>query len=353
MWHGGKNQDFGRGFGVIDDWLQRLRMEAGNAPPAARASLNEVGDALEADLRRTAGEEGGEAGARWLKASAEEARLVAEAEGKSLRHLIAAGEIDQQVIRRVLRGGNSKDMKLMYDSMGTKGRNAARQLILRNATKVGGWRRGEALEASIDPNKMLKWLDSEAVDAQLKTFFPGKNAQAELNGMREYLRSTMAAAQIGKGVGMAAAGGLGQISANAMNLVTLGLVGALGHAYQGRFVRNLLLRLQHVKADVRAKDAIMEQLTPLLMAGGREMMQNWTESDPQDMILASDEFVEGYTDPQGQPTTERLNPVIGQREQEPGLMEQLRLAAGFEPGESVIGAIGERMGFPQEEEPQP
>lgn len=352
VWQGGKKQDFGRGFGVIDDWVQRLRMEAGNAPPAARESLNSVADALESDLRRTAAEEGGEAGARWLKAADEEARLVAEATGKSLRNLIAAGEIDQQVIRRVLKSGNTKDMKLMYDNMGRTGRNAARQMILRNATKVGGWRRGAALEAPINPDKMLKWLDTEAVDAQLKAFFPGKNAQAEINGMREYLRTTVAAGQIGKGVGMAAAGGLGQISANAMNLVTLGLVGAAGHAYQSAPIRNLLLRLQHVKADVRAKDAIMEELTPLLMAGGRQMMQNWTETDPQDMILASDEFVEGYTGPEGQPTTERLNPVIGQLdpgEEEPGLIDQLRQAVGYEEGQGV----GQLFGFGEEEETQP
>lgn len=342
VWQGGKKQDFGRGFGVIEDWVQRLRMEAGNAPPAARESLNSVADALESDLRRTAAEEGGEAGARWLKAADEEARLVAEANQKSLRGLIAAGEVDQQVIRRVLKSGNVKDMKYMYDNMSRSGRNAARQMVLRNATKVAGWRRGEALEAAIDPTKMLKWLDTEAVDAQLKTFFPGKAAQAEINGMREYLRTTVAAGQIGKGVGMAAAGGLGQISANAMNLVTLGLVGALGHAYQSAPIRNLLLRLQHVKADVRAKDAIMQELTPLLMAGGRQMMQNWTESDPQDMILASTEFIDGVD--------ERGNPQIGVREpgeEEPGLIEQLRQAVGYEPGQG----IGQLLGMGQEEAP--
>ena len=349
VWQGGRNQDFGRGFGVIDDWVQRLRMEAGNAPPAARTSLNNAADALESDLKRTAGE-GGEAGARWLHATAEEARLVAAAEGKSLRSLIEAGEIDQQVMRRVLKGGNPKDMKLMYENMGLKGRNAAKQMILRNATKVAGWRRGEALEAAIDPDKMLRWLDSDAVSAQMKAFFPGKAAQAELNGMREYLRTTVAAAQIGKGVGMAAAGGLGQISANAMNLVTLGIVGALGHAYQSAPIRNLLLRLQHVKADVRAKDAIMDELTPLLMAGGRQMMQLWTESDPHDMILASTEFVEGYTDPEGQPTSEQLNPQIGVRgpgEIEPGLIEQLRQAVGYDPEQG----IGQLLGFGEEEQP--
>ena len=206
VWQGGKKQDFGRGFGVIDDWVQRLRMEAGKAPPRAGASLNQAADALEADLKRTAQESGGEAGQRWLQAGVEEARLVAEASGKSIRALIAAGEIDQQVIRRVLKNGSAKEMKLMYDNMSTKGRNAAKQMILRNATKVAGWRRGEALEAAIDPDKMLRWLDSDAVSAQMHTFFPGKTAQAELNGMREYLRTTVAAAQIGKGVGMSEIG---------------------------------------------------------------------------------------------------------------------------------------------------
>jgi len=116
-------------------------------------------------------------------------------------------------------------------------------MILRNAMRVGGWRRSEAIEAVVDPKKVLNWMESEPVEAQLRTFFPGKTAQQELGGMLEYLRMTAAAGETGKGVGMAASGGIGQIGASAVNLVTLGVAGLLGHAYQSQPARNLLLRL--------------------------------------------------------------------------------------------------------------
>lgn len=356
VWQGGKNQDFGRGFGVIDDWLQRLRMEASNAPPGARASLNKVADALEQDLMRTAKEEGGDAGARWIRAGVEEKRLVAQMESKALKDLIETGRVDQEVIRRVAQRGRPAELKLLYDNLGEEGINAARSQILKNAMRYGGWRRVPAGEANVNAKKVLTFLEKDNIEQQLNTFFPDEAAQRELGGIMEYLRMTAQAEEIGKGVGMAAAGGFGQTMADGVNLALGGLIGFIGHAYQSGPIRNLFLRLYHVKGDVATKDAIMRELTPLLMAAGREYQQSHTESDPQDIILASDEFIESYTDRQGGPTRERLNPVIGQQapgEIEPGLIEQLRLAAGFKPGESVIGAIGESMGFGEEEEPPP
>jgi hypothetical protein len=354
VWQGGQKQDFGRGFGVLDDWVAKLRLEAGSAPPAAKALINDAADALESDLKRTAQEKGGKAGQRWLSGITEEKRLVEQMKSKALKDLIETGRVDQKIIRMVAQRGNPAEMKLLYDNMGPEGINAARQQILKNAMRYGGWRRVPAGEANVNAQKVLNFMEKDNIEAQLNTFFPDEAAQRELGGIMEYLRMTADAEKVGQGVGMAAAGGFGQTVADGVNLALGGLIGFMGHGYQSAPVRNLFLRLYHVKGDVAAKDAIMSELTPILMMAGREWVQ--TDSDPQDLILASDEFIESYTDRQGEPTTERLNPVIGQRapgEAEPGLIEQLRLAVGLEPGESAVGAIGEAMGFPQEEEEQP
>lgn len=336
VWQGGKKQDFGRGFGTISDWLDRLRLEARNAGPQARATLNEAADALEADLVRTANESGGAAGQRWIKGTQQVNALVKDAETKSLRSLIESGKIDQQVIRKVLKEGDPEDLRLLYNNMGPQGVTAARQMIMRNAMKVGGWRRGPAGEAVVDPDKVLRWLDSDAVDKQITAFFPDEAARNELNGMREYLRMTDYVKNLGEGVGMAASGGIPQQGANALNLITLGLVGALGHAYQGAPVRNLLLRLYHVKDNVRAKDAIMEEITPLLMAGGRQMMQEWASDDPQDSVYVSDEFAEaqaesGDTGVMDQ-TMNQLRTAVGAEEDDeegPGLTQRLMEMLGM------------------------
>ena len=352
VWQGGRKQDFGRGFGVIDDWVQRLRMEAASAPPAAGASLRQAADALEMDLKRTAQEKGGKAGQRWLSATVEEKRLVEQMESKALKDLIETGRIDQQVIRRVAQRGSVPEMKLLYDNMGPEGINAARQQILKNAMRYGGWRRVPAGEANVNAQKVLTFLEKENIERQLNTFFPDEAAQKELGGIMEYLRMTADAEKVGQGVGMAAAGGFGQTMADGINLALGGLIGFIGHGYQSGPVRNLFLRLYHVRADVAAKDAIMAEVTPLLMAAGRQYQQSHSESDPQDIILASDEFIESYTDRQGGPTRSRLNPVIGQRapgEEEPGLIEQLRQAVGYDPEQGP----GQLFGFGEEEESQP
>lgn len=322
VWQGGKEQDFARGFGNISDWLQRLRMEASTGSPQSRALLTEAADALEADLRRTAREQGGEAGQRWLSATTQEARIVAEAESKSLRGLIESGAIDSQVIRRVLKNGSPEDIQILRGGLGEEGVNAARQMILRNALRVGGWRRTAANEAVISPKKVLGYLEKEPVEAQLRAFFP----ENELGGMMEYLRMTAQAEEIGKNVGMAASGGIGAIGASAVNLATLGVAGLLGHAYQSAPIRNLLLRLYHVKDDVRAKDAIMNELTPLLMAAGRQQMNEWNADDTQGSTYLSDEYVQSMSEEEGAP------------EAQPSYMDQLRNSLGF--GASAEGEEG-------------
>ncbi len=325
VWQGGQRQDFGRGFGVVNDWLERLYAESANAPPGAKILLDDAADALRRDLQRTAQESGIEGAEQWLRGTRQLETLVSGAERRTLRGLIEGGEIDQQVMRRVLRGTNADDMQLLARNLSDDGVHEAQQMILRNAMRVGGWRRTAAAEANVDPAKVLRYLEGENVEQQLQTFFPGQ-AQAELNGMMEYLRMTAQAQQIGKGVGMAASGGMTQIGFNAANILTLGLLGGAGHAYHSAPVRNLLLRLEHVKSDPRMKDAIMQELTPLLMAGGRQMMQVWDESDPQDMVYVSDEFAEEQSmqdDTLIGRGMQQLREAAGNEEEDPGTTTRL------------------------------
>jgi hypothetical protein len=344
IWQGGRAQDFGRSFGGLNDWLQYLYMQSASASPGARGLLDQAGQALRRDLTRHATAEGGEAGARWLAASTQVDTLIKDAGKKTLKALIEAGNVDQQVIRQTMKSGDDKLMRFMVDNLSDDGVHAARQMVLRDAMRVAGWRRTEAAEAIVDPKKFLRWMETENVEKQLRHLFPEGAERETLTGMMEYLRMTAQAQETGRGVGMAAAGGMGQMSANAMNLVTLGLVGALGHAYQSAPVRNLLLRLEHVKGDPRMKDAIMEQLTPLLMGGGRQMAQEWQADDPHDSVYVSDEFVEVQQD--------RELSLVEQG------MEQLRAASGAEGAEAqeevgVTGRLMQMLGFGDEEEEVP
>lgn len=318
VWQGGKEQDFARGFGQISDWLQRLRVEASSGKPTVRAALNEVADSLEADLKRAAQEQGGDAGQAWLSGLAKEAKLVADAEGKSLKAVIKSGEVDSAVIERVMRRGNVDDIKLLRDNLSPEGQKAAQQWILHDALRFAGWRRTAASEALVSPQQFLKYMSGDSVEGQIRGFFKPK----EFDGMLEYLRMTADVEKLGKGVGMAAAGGFGTVAGNAVNLATLGIAGLLGHGYQSAPIRNLFLRLYHIGPDVRAKDAIMRQITPLLMAGGRQYLQDLNENDPQGKTYLSDEYLE----------------VMGQT-REPGLMDQLRENVG-----AVTPGVGEEGG---------
>jgi hypothetical protein len=340
IWQGVKTppgQTFPRGFGTMNDWLEYLYTQSANGPPGARQAIGEVADALRRDLSRHATEEGGEAGARYLASTLEVDQILKEQGSKTLRALIEAGQVDEKVMRTALMSGDDQTVRLLMDNLSPDGVNAARQMVLKDGMRAAGWRRTKAEEALVHPAKFLSWMNKPSVERQLRRLFPDGQDRQMLDGMAEYLKMTEAAGNIGKGVGMAASGGFGQKSLNAMNLVTLGLIGGIGNAYQSGPVRNLLLRLYHVKSDPALKDDIMRQITPLLMAGGRAMAQDWDEDDPHDMVYVSDEFAEEQE--------MRDQTMINQG------MEQLRTAAGAEDEEEGMTAKLLRMiGFGDDEE---
>jgi len=319
-------QKFPRDFGTMNDWLEYLYVQAANAPPNARAAIHEVADALKADLMRHAKEEGGEAGARWIRATNQLDDLVRGEETNTLLRLIEDGAVDEQVIRKTMQNGDEALMQAMMKNLTPAGRDEARRMFLQEGLYRSGWRAGPADELIANPTKFVTWMDNNS--NQLRQLFPEGEQRQILDGMREYLRMTTAAGELGKGVGMAAAGGaggLGQSAANTMNLLTLGLIGALGNAYQSAPVRNLLLRLYHIKSDPAMKDMIMQQITPMLMAGGRMTAQEWGAVDEHDMVYASP----GLLDAMGK------SPLPGVA---PGMMEQLEAATGDTENQQSIGA---------------
>jgi hypothetical protein len=316
-------QKFPRDFGTMNDWLEYLYTQAANAPPRAKAAINEVADSLKADLTRHAKEEGGSAGAAWIRATNQLDDLVRTEEKGTLRSLIEAGDVDEQVVRKVMATGDDALIGTMVKEMTPTGREHARRMFLQDGLYKAGWRSGPADDLIADPKKLMSWMDNN--NTQLESLFPAGEERNLLEGMREYLRMTGAAQETGKGVGMAASGGFGQKAANAINLITLGLVGAAGNAYQSAPVRNLLLRLYHVKSDPAMKDMIMQQITPMLMAGGRMTAQEWDSSDEHDMVYASEGLLEAMG--KGPP------PGVA-----PDMMQQLEQAAGTAEEEQSIGA---------------
>ncbi len=332
-------QKFPRDFGTMNDWLEYLYVQAANAPPNARAAIHEVADALKDDLVRHATEQGGDAGARWIRATNQLDDLVRGEETNTLRSLIEAGAVDEQVVRKTIQNGDEELMRTMMQNLTPTGRDNARRMFLQNGLYRSGWRAGPAEELIADPKKFLAWMDNNS--DQLRQLWPEGEDLDMLRGLREYLRMTAAAQETGKGIGMAAAGGLGQQAANAMNLITLGAIGAAGNAYQSAPIRNLLLRLYHIKSDPALKDEVMNQITPLLMAGGRSVAQQWDASDEHDMVYASDGLLEAM----GRGETSGTTGVS------PDLMQQLESAAGGQQEEpSITARLLEMLGMGGDEE---
>ena len=346
-------QSFPRDFGTMTDWLTYLHDQAGSASPNARAAIGQVADALEQDLIRHAREQGGEAGANWIANNQQLRTILRGEERNALRVAIENGEISEQVVRNALFSGDESLTRALVDNLSDTGMDNARAMYLRQGLWDAGWRAGpidDMTATSIDAGRFLKFLDDNP--SQLQALWPDEADRRMLEGMREYLRMTRGAQQTGQGIGMAAAAQTG--FGTGLNLVTLGLAGLAGNAYQSAPIRNMLIRLSEIKSNPRLKDQIMNQLGAPLMAAGREMANQWTDSDPYDSVYVSEllqEYYEQQADTQdaiahsqvragsplgpsgrlfsNQPSIEQLREAAGAEEEGPGITERLMQMIGM------------------------
>ena len=348
-----------RDFGSMTDWLTYLHDQAANASPNARAALGEVADALERDLLRHATEEGGEAGARWVAANQQLRQLVRQEERNTLRVLIEAGEVDEEVVRRTIFSGDEALTRALTDNLTESGMNNARAMYLRQGLWDAGWRAGpvdDMTATSIDAARFLKFLDDNP--SQIQSLWPDEADRRMLEGMREYLRMTARAQQTGQGIGMAAAAQTG--FGTGLNLVTLGIAGLAGNAYQSTPIRNMLIRLSEIRANPRLKDDIMNQLGGPLMAAGREMAQQWTDADPYDQVFVSDALQQYYQDQANlqdamNASTVRPGSPLGPSGRIDPALNQLRDAAGAEEeeGPGITERLMQMLNWGDEEEEAP
>ena len=230
------------------------------------AALKGVGGAISKDMDNFAGRHSGEALGQWREYNRifrDDLTNVKEGQlGKLLKS--AKTKVDQDLIDRVLNSNKPKFLAQLYGRLDKPGKKALRSKLLQDILTEAGW----PIAQQLDPNKLVKLLDSKKYRDRLDTFFPGDFGK-QLSGLKEYLRMTAPAQKAGQDIGMAAAQSM--TFAEQLRRIT-GVTGILARIHESAPARNLLLRLHHAQGDQRLTDQIMKQLRPLIVTASRQIM---------------------------------------------------------------------------------
>lgn len=181
--------------------------------------------------------------------------------------------IDEQLVDIVLNKNFPGRAKELFRKLTPEGQQLMQSQFITNAMRRAGWK--PKIQASIpDPKVLVKFLDDH--DHVIRDIFPDVEDRAFVDGVREFIRITDAAGNIGEGAGMTAAMGAG----SALYLFDVlggaiagAMTGRVGAAMQSRAARALFLRLRYAKGNPELTRAIMNELRPLVLGAGNQYLQ--------------------------------------------------------------------------------
>lgn len=238
--------------GTSFDKLQRFRTqfrmdvkgERPVMPNQSEAAVQRVYHAMTGDIEDSvSGQLGNEALGKWKQANSIYAREAQNIKNTRLKSVLQKGDLTPEVVNNMLYSNKPSEVRALYSSLDTKGKNAMRAGIVAKAWEKSGG----------SPDRFLNHLDK--LGAQTGVAFKGSD-KAYVDGLKAYLDHTRRAGQSGvltptgqEIFQLAAPAALigdvvGSGGAGTMSAATLGGIARL---YESKPVRNALLRLNSIK----------------------------------------------------------------------------------------------------------
>lgn len=212
-------------------------------PSRAKALMNRVYSAISNDMNDAATNALNPRDLARLKAADSIYRSEAEKMTRTrLKNVLDKGDLTPEVAENLLFSNKRSEVKSLYDSLDSSGRDAARATVIQRAlTKAGG------LE-NPSPEKFISEL--RRMESQTGILFKG-DQRRQLEGLKQVLAATKRAGEAGvqtstgqqlyAPIGAAAAGSL--IGDFGATLAAGASVGALARAYESPVVRNVMIRI--------------------------------------------------------------------------------------------------------------
>lgn len=237
-------------------------------PTRAKGLMNRVYSAMSNDMSDAATNALNPRDLARLKAADSIYRGQAEKMTKSrLKNVLDKGDVTPEVAENLLFSTKRSEVKNLYDSLDSSGRDAARATVIQRAlTKAGGL-------DNPSPDKFAAEL--RRLESQTGILFKGEQRK-QLEGLKQVLAATKRAGEAGvqtatgqqlyAPLGAAAAGSL--IGDFGATLAAGATVGALARAYEAPAIRNAMIRIGSApKSDASKRLAL--QLARQLSAGAQ------------------------------------------------------------------------------------
>lgn len=241
-------------------------------PTRAKSLMNRVYSALSGDMEEAATAALSPRDLARLKSADSIYRGQAEKMTRTrLKSVLDKGDLTPEVAENLLFSNKRSEVKSLYDSLDSSGREAARATVIQRAlTKAGGL-------DNPSPEKFIAEL--RRMESQTGILFKGAERK-QLEGLKQVLAATKRAGEAGvqtatgqqlyAPIGAAAAGSL--IGDFGATLAAGASVGALARAYESPVVRNAMIRIGSApKSDASKRLALQLalQLARQLNAGAQ------------------------------------------------------------------------------------
>lgn len=245
-------------------------------PTRAKSLMNRVYSALSDDMNEAATNALNPRDLARLKSADAIYRGQAEKMTRTrLKNVLDKGDLTPEVAENLLFSSKRSEVKSLYDSLDSSGRDAARATVIQRAlTKAGGL-------DNPSPEKFISEL--RRMESQTGILFKGEQRK-QLEGLKQVLAATRRAGeasvqtatgqQLYAPLGAAAAGSL--IGDFGATLAAGGTVGVLARAYESPAVRNAMIRIGSApKSDASKRLAL--QLARQLNVGAQSARAQKTE----------------------------------------------------------------------------
>lgn len=247
-------------------------------PSRAKAMMNRVYSAIGNDMDEAAKNSLNPRDFARLKAADSIYRSEAEKLTKTrLKNVLDKGDLTPEVAENFLFSTKRSEVKSLYDSLDTSGRDAARATVIQRAlTKAGGL-------DNPSPEKFISEL--RRLESQTGILFKG-DERKQLEGLKQVLSATKRAGEAGiqtstgqqlyAPIGAAAAGSL--IGDFGATLAAGASIGAMARAYESPVVRNAMIRIGSAPKSEASKRLAL-QLARQLNAGAQSARAQKTEGE--------------------------------------------------------------------------
>lgn len=234
-------------FSLLDDLRTQFRTDVKGErmvmPDRSTVSLNRVYNSMTEDLNAAVRKElGSRDVGRWAHAKAVYAEEAQKIKNTRIKNILMKGHLTPESVNSMLFSNKPSDVKILYESLDAKGRQAARAGLI-----------ARAMDGEASPDRFLLRLDK--LSDQTGILFKGEERQY-VSGLKKYLESTKRASQssvtlpngqvVAQGAAVIGPGLVGIFAGPvaAAKAVAAGAVyGNFARAYESKVVRDAVLRL--------------------------------------------------------------------------------------------------------------